>query len=91
MKHEVRIASHDLARGGPFTKSHKPVRVAGLVQGCKQLEHLTIVALMAQKGWERVCGGSYLSPYLTIMLYPLQKALPIRPAHLPERLEHEAI
>ena len=91
MEPEVRIASHFLGRGCVFTKSHKPVRVAGIVKGCKKLENLTTVALMAQKGWERVRGGSYLSQYMTVMPYPLQKAFAIRPAHIPELLEHEEI
>lgn len=73
------------------TESHNLVRVAGVVQGCNQLDNLTTVALMAQKGWERVRVGSYLSQYITVMPYPLHKALSIRAAHLPELLEHGEI
>ena len=91
MEPEVRIASHFLGRGCVFTKSHKPLRVTSLVQGCKKLENLTTVALMAQKGWQKVRGGSYLSQYMTVMPYPLQKAFSIRPAHTPELLEREEI
>ena len=36
-------------------------------------------------------GGSYLSQYMTVMPYPLQKAFSIRPPHVPELLEHEEI
>ena len=58
---EVRIASHFLGRGCLFTKNHKPVRVAGLAKGCKKLENLTTIALMAQKRWKCVRGGPTLA------------------------------
>ena len=89
MEPEVRIASHFLGRGCLCTKTHKPIRVASLTKGCKELENVTTIALMAQKGFRNVRGGKYLSLYMKTPPYPLQKALSIRPPASPALIEHE--
>ena len=85
---DVRIASHFLGRGSVCTKTHRPVRVASLTKGCKELENVTTIALMVQKGFRNVRGGKWLSLYMKTPPYPLQKAFSIRPVVLPELIEH---
>ena len=85
---EVRIASHFLGRGCVCTKTHRPVRVAALTKGCKEMENVTTVALMVQKGFRNVRGGRWVSLYMKTPPFPLQKAFSLRPVILPELVEH---
>jgi predicted GIY-YIG superfamily endonuclease len=89
MEPETRIASHFLGRGSVCTKSHRPIRVASLIKGCKEMEDVTTIALMAQKGFRNVRGGRWLSLYMKTPPYPLQKAFSLRPPTLPELIEHK--
>ena len=86
---EVRIASQFLGRGCVCTKTHRPVRVAALTKGCKEMENVTTIASMAQKASRDVRGGNYLSLYMKTPPYALQKALSLRPPTSPELIEHE--
>ena len=88
MDPEVRIASHFLGRGCVCTKTHKPIRVANLTKGGKEMDNATTIALMARKGFKNVRGGKWLSLYMKTPPYPLQKAMSLRPAVLPELIGH---
>lgn len=88
MEPEVRIASHVLRRGCLCSKAHRPIRVAGLTKGCKEMENVTKIDLMAQKGFRHVRGGKWLCLYMKTPPYPLQKALSLQPAASPDLIEH---
>ena len=88
MQPEVRIASHFFGRGCLCTKTHKPVRVASLTKGCREMENVITISMMAQKGFRNVRGGKHLSLYMKTPPYALQKALSLRPSTLPELIEH---
>ena len=76
----TRIAQHFLGRGALWTKAYKPLRVASVVEGGKDLEDPTTIGLMAQKGWRDVRGGRWTSLELRSMPFPLARALSLRHA-----------
>ena len=74
-----RIAQHFLGRGAMWTRLHPPVRVLEVTPGNKELETAQTIALMVQKGWQRVRGAAWTSTELTSMPLPLSRALATRP------------
>jgi hypothetical protein len=74
-----RVAEHFLGRGAQWTRLHAPVKVLAVVPGGKELENPTTIALMCQKGWRNVRGGSWCSPVLLAMPLPLARAFAQHP------------
>ena len=74
----TRIAQHFLGRGSLWTKTHPPHRVVAIAEGGKELENATTIALMAQKGWRNVRGGSWTAVSLKSIPLPLARALAIK-------------
>jgi len=56
---QTRIASHFLGAGAKWTQQFKPLAVHSVRPGDTLLETLTTIAMMCEKGWEKVRGGSY--------------------------------
>ena len=84
-----RIAQHFMGRGSYWTQLHKPVRVVSLTKGPQELEDPSTIALMAEKGWRNVRGGSWSSPNLGAMPLPIARALSIDPRRTPLREPRE--
>ena len=62
---QTRFASHWLGAGSKWTQIHKPVAVISVMPGDTHLQTLQTIALMCDKGWEKVRGGSYCTVEMT--------------------------
>ena len=72
---QTRIASHWLGVGAKWTQLYKPVEIVDVKEGGTLLETLTTIALMCEKGYANVRGGSYCHVEMTKPPACITKAL----------------
>ena len=72
---QTRIASHWLGAGSKWTQLHKPISIISLREGDTHLETLSTIALMCEKGFEKVRGGSYCHVEMAKLTACITKAL----------------
>ena len=55
----TRMSYHFSRRGSSWSKLYPPLRLLEAIEGNKATEQQRTIALMKEKGWENVRGGSY--------------------------------
>jgi len=82
---ETRIATHFMGKGSQWTRLHPPIGIESIQPGDEAIEQLTTIALMAQRGWEKVRGGRHVAITLPSAPPAVHKALAFdEPPPLPE-------
>ena len=85
---QVRVAQHFLGRGALWTQLRKPIAVHSLIRSSdEQMEDVVTIALMAEKGWRQVRGGSWASPSLSSMPLPIARAFALNSSQLAGQVE----
>ena len=55
----TRMSYHFFRRGSSWSKLYPPLRLLEAIEGNKATEQQRTIALMKEKGWENVRGGTY--------------------------------